>query len=110
MFAAPSPKLQIVTCPVPRSIAASARPVAIGAPAPTMPVVTISPDRGSERCIGPPLPLDVPVSRPYISAMISGSGVPLATMSWMQRVMTLRSVGASTAAIAAGIASWPPAG
>ena len=30
-------------------------------PPPTMPVVTISPDAGWVMCIGPPLPLQVPV-------------------------------------------------
>ena len=36
----------------------------MGNPAPTMPVVIINPESGSERCMGPPLPLQVPASLP----------------------------------------------
>ena len=60
-------------------------PLAIGIDDPTIPVVTITPLAGWVMCIGPPLPFEVPAARPYISAMISLSGVPFATMSWMQR-------------------------
>ena len=48
----------------------------------TTPVVTIRPEWGSDRCIGPPLPLDVPVYLPHISARSSSSRTmrPLATL------------------------------
>ena len=46
MFVAPSPKLQTVTRPSAFISEASANPLAIGRPAPTSPVVTISPDAG----------------------------------------------------------------
>ena len=64
MLVAPSPKLTVVTRPVFCIWAASPRPLAIGMPAPTMPVVTISPEAGSDKCIGPPLPLQVPDTLP----------------------------------------------
>ncbi len=85
MLVAPSPKLTTVTWSVPRSWLASPRPQAMGRPPPTTPVVTISPECGSERCIGPPLPLEVPVTRPHISAMSSSRGIPLAMQSCMPR-------------------------
>ena len=47
--------------------------------------LTISPDCGSERCIGPPFPLEVPVTLPHISATSSSSGMPLAMQSCMPR-------------------------
>ena len=56
-------------------------PVATGMPPPTMPVQSISPWSGSEMCIGPPRPFDVPVALPSISAHSSRSGTPLATSS-----------------------------
>ena len=62
-----------------------ARPLAIGMLLPTMPVVTITPDSGCVMCIGPPLPLQVPVALPAISAHSSLDGTPLASMSWMPR-------------------------
>jgi hypothetical protein len=46
-----------------------------------MPVVTITPLSGCVMCIGPPLPLQVPVTRPAISAHSGRSGTPFATMS-----------------------------
>ena len=85
MLLAPSPKLTTVTRSVPSSWAASARPLAIGMPPPTMPVVTISPDAGWVMCIGPPLPLQVPVARPRNSAHSSRSGTPLARWSCRPR-------------------------
>jgi hypothetical protein len=85
MLLAPSPKLHTVTRPSPRSWEATASPLAIGRPPPTMPVVTISPARGSDRCIGPPLPLEVPLALPSISARISGNEAPLAMLSWIPR-------------------------
>ena len=52
---------------------------------PTMPVVTITPVAGWVMCIGPPLPLQVPVALPAISAHSCFNGTPLAIMSWMPR-------------------------
>ncbi len=85
MLVAPSPKLATATWSVPRSWQASASPTAIGSPPPTTPVVTMSPDWGSDTCIGPPLPLEVPVTFPHISATSSSSGTPLAMESCMPR-------------------------
>ena len=85
MLAAPSPKLATVTRPSPCNFEARARPLAMGRPLPTTPVVTMTPERGSEMCIGPPLPLQVPPERPRISAISSGSGAPLAISSWIPR-------------------------
>ena len=85
MFVAPSPKLVIVTLPSPFSCDDRPRPTAIGMPAPTMPVHSIRPCSGSEMCIGPPRPLEVPVCLPSISAHISRSGTPLAISSAVPR-------------------------
>src|SRR3546814_8550339 len=68
MFDAPSPKLVTATLSSPRTCAASARPLAMGMPLPTMPVVTTTPLSGWVMCIGPPLPLHDPVVRPAYSA------------------------------------------
>ncbi len=57
----------------------------MGNPPPTTPVVTMRPDWGSDRCIGPPFPLDVPVTLPHISATSSASGTPLAMQSCIPR-------------------------
>jgi hypothetical protein len=50
MLVAPSPKLTNVTRSSARIWAASASPLAIGAPPPTMAVVSIEPEDGSEMC------------------------------------------------------------
>jgi enoyl-CoA hydratase len=62
-----------------------ANEVAIGMVLPTMPVVIITPDAAWLMCMGPPLPLHVPVTRPAISAHNSRTGTPFASMSWMPR-------------------------
>ncbi|MNN77626.1 hypothetical protein D3C81_1941100 [compost metagenome] len=85
MLLAPSPKLHTVTCPLFFSCAAQARPLAIGRPEPTTPVVTGRPEARWVMCIGPPLPLQVPVARPMNSATNGRSGMPLASWSWMPR-------------------------
>jgi hypothetical protein len=59
--------------------------LAIGMLLPTMPVVTITPEAGCVMCIGPPLPLQVPVTLPASSAHSSLIGTPLAIESWMPR-------------------------
>jgi hypothetical protein len=64
---APSPKFTMVTRFSWRSCAAMARPLAIGVPAPTIAVVSIDPDLGSEIWGEPPLPLLTPSARPRIS-------------------------------------------
>ena len=56
----------------------TARPLAIGMLEPTMPVVTITPELGWVMCIGPPLPLQVPVAFPNNSAMMARGSTPLA--------------------------------
>ncbi len=63
----------------------SAKPFAIGTAPPTMPDVAITPMRGSDRCMIPPLPLHVPPTRPMISAITSPTGAPLARVSCMPR-------------------------
>ena len=54
---APSPKKHTATRPLPSSWAASAAPVAIGSPPPTMPFAPSMPIEKSAMCIEPPLPL-----------------------------------------------------
>src|SRR3546814_118220 len=68
MLVAPSPKLTIVTRSSPRVLAANARPLAIGAPAPTIAVVSLEPEAGSEMCGPPTLPLLAPWARPNAPA------------------------------------------
>ena len=85
MFVAPSPKLLIVTLPSPFIWEDRPRPVAIGMPAPTMPVHSIRPWAGSAMCIGPPRPFDVPVCFPSTSPHSSRRGTPLATTSAVPR-------------------------
>ena len=70
MLAAPSPKFVTVTRFSPFTCASSASPHPIGIPEPTTPVVTMHPLAGCVTCIGPPLPLQVPVLRPTIYAKI----------------------------------------
>ena len=83
MLVAPSPKLTTVTRSSPRISAASARPFAMGTPAPTIPVVNIAPDAGSDTWGEPPLPLFEPVARPNSSAIIGFGSAPLAsTWAW----------------------------
>ena len=63
-FDAPSPKNESTTWPFPRIWAAHATPAACGMPCPTMPEVPRKPRSTSVRCIEPPNPLQIPVSRP----------------------------------------------
>ena len=89
MLVAPSPKLQMVTRPSRWSCEARPRPVAMGMPPPTMPVQSMRPCSGSEMCIGPPRPLEVPVALPSISPHSSRSGTPLATSSARPRYVAV---------------------
>jgi hypothetical protein len=59
--------------------------LAIGKPDPTTPVVTGSPEATCVMCIGPPLPLQVPLALPMNSATKGARGMPLASWSWMPR-------------------------
>ena len=56
-FEAPSPKKHAATSPLPRTLAASPAPVAMGSPAPTMPFAPRMPNSKLAMCMEPPLPL-----------------------------------------------------
>jgi hypothetical protein len=77
-FAAPSPKKQVATRPSPSSFAPQAAPVAIAKPAPTMPLAPRMPFETSATCMEPPMPLQIPVALPQISANIASRSPPLA--------------------------------
>ena len=55
-LAAPSPKKQSATWPLPRSLAESAAPPAMPKPPPTMPLAPSMPSEKSAMCMLPPLP------------------------------------------------------
>src|SRR5437764_6930524 len=67
-LAAPSPKKQTATPPVPSVLAVSAAPQARGKPPPTMPLAPSIPLSTSALCMEPPLPLHDPDALPMNSA------------------------------------------
>ena len=78
MLVAPSPKLTSTTRGSSCSAAASASPLAIGGPAPTMPVVHMIPDSGWLTPMAPALPFDSPVAFPISSAKYGPRSTPVA--------------------------------
>ena len=64
----PSPKKTVETRPLPSSWAESPAPTAAGSPPPTIPAAPISPRSISVKCMEPPSPVHIPVSRPKSSA------------------------------------------
>ena len=79
-FTAPSPKMQTVISPSPRSFWPCAAPAAIGMLAPTTPLAPSMPTEKSAMCIEPPLPPQVPPSRPNSSRIIASASAPLASV------------------------------
>ena len=84
-LAAPSPKKEMLTWSVPRTLAPRAAPVATGMLEPTTPLAPSIPLVASAMCIVPPLPLFVPLVLPRSSAIISLRSSPLAMQWWWLR-------------------------
>ncbi len=107
-WTAPSPKNGIATVPVRRTRAASPAPTASGIPPPTIPFAPRMPSAGSAMCIDPPLPRQMPVSRPKSSAIIASGSAPLAMQwPWPRCVVVMTSPAPSAPQAPAATASWP---
>ncbi len=75
---APSPEKTTATSSRPSTCAVIAAPQASGGPPPTMPLAPSMPLERSAMCIEPPLPRQMPVSLPKISAIMPCTSHPLA--------------------------------
>ena len=81
LLEAPSPKKATATPSVFCIFWASAAPVAMVKPPPTMPLAPSMPTLKSAMCMEPPLPLQLPVLFPNSSAIMCFRSAPLA-MVW----------------------------
>lgn len=105
---APSPQKQTAAAPVPSVLAVSAAPQTGGGPPPTMPLAPGMPFSRSAMRIEPPLPLQVPVLFPRISAIIGPTAQPLAMeWPWPRWVEAMKSRVRGAMQTPTATASWP---